>query len=655
MPEPASGPKPEGKGMVGLGTTKVYFRLLQAIHHAEIITDALNKDTLPKGMVNKVQKLTTFIKPASPNQFTFTAVQNNTRNWMKNNFLILREHYDNIISQNLKLVGSADFEAFERALKWGRTRYRNKLTASSVDTLKDLVMRSPAFEKQIDNIQSDHKFTEDDFPPLTLPVRNQTGGRSPATRRGSFPSPPNITADWSRPPPPPPSPSGNKAQRVLSIQAQVLNPAPKTQRAPRVFINHKNQPKKPLTCNRPWRDPPLDPENQNKNKLKRHRASFPFTKNAELEVDYPDDDNDNDNICFDSPIRTDRAKSRAQNERLSQSDPCLNWPAHSDSREHEKEFDFQPTSTPSHSPRFQRLLETPRSDSSEDFQETLSAKKAKRSLNYSPKVAPAFYSNVAVSSAGGIDFERSQAERSPPDTKGRDPGSPVRVELEKPTTKDGGNTMMSPAESLHRDNTAAQSDPRPSAEAHSVVEQLLLSRREPRVHPRTTRKLKAWTLTVTKPVLIIGDSNLARIPPFTDPNVQIDSYPGAQIHHITELIRKIPTTPAASEVILSVGLNNGLRTLQPLTNDKQLQQLFSIARSRFPQARVRFPVINFSNRLEREQKQVLEQLNRSIIKRNAYLPEINSLLFQVSPRDPIHWTAKTAQTMLNHWRSELNL
>lgn len=41
------------------------------------------------------------------------------------------------------------------------------------------------------------------------------------------------------------------------------------------------------------------------------------------------------------------------------------------------------------------------------------------------------------------------------------------------------------------------------------------SRSEPCWHPNTNHEVKEWNLNVIKPVLIVGDSNLSRIPSFT--------------------------------------------------------------------------------------------------------------------------------------------
>ena len=52
-------------------------------------------------------------------------------------------------------------------------------------------------------------------------------------------------------------------------------------------------------------------------------------------------------------------------------------------------------------------------------------------------------------------------------------------------------------------------------------------------HP--TRKVTDWFFKGTKPVLILDDSNINRIPSHSNPNIQLDSYPGAKFYHLIEI------------------------------------------------------------------------------------------------------------------------
>ena len=147
--------------------TKVYLKLLQAVHHSEIV-NSLETKAYPKGMVHKINKMTTFIQPGSPNLVTFQRVQQNTDEWIHNNFVILRDHYDQVISHNLLDLPPFQLEAYNRALKWACARYGCKLTPSSIKMLRAMIMTpssgapptaSAGFQPQ-----------EEDFPPLPPPT-----------------------------------------------------------------------------------------------------------------------------------------------------------------------------------------------------------------------------------------------------------------------------------------------------------------------------------------------------------------------------------------------------------------------------------------------------------------------------------------------------
>lgn len=75
-------------------------------------------------------------------------------------------------------------------------------------------------------------------------------------------------------------------------------------------------------------------------------------------------------------------------------------------------------------------------------------------------------------------------------------------------------------------------------------------------------------------------------------------------------------------MILSVGLNNGLKRLLPTTTDKQLGLLVTAAKQTFPNADIRIPVINYSDKLDMAQQHLLETLNKTIIKKYDFLTEI---------------------------------
>lgn len=160
-----------------------------------------------------------------------------------------------------------------------------------------------------------------------------------------------------------------------------------------------------------------------------------------------------------------------------------------------------------------------------------------------------------------------------------------------------------------------------------------------------TEKLE-WNLEVITSVVVVGDSNLARIPSFENADIQVDSLPRSACHHLHESLKKFKPVKEVREVVLSVGLNNSVLLA---TTDKQLVLLVNMAKQTFT-----VPVINYSDRLDADQKHLLESINNTIIKKYDFLNNINKLHFQVT-QDNVHWTPSTARMIFEVWTDQLNL
>ncbi|CAB1319145.1 unnamed protein product, partial [Coregonus sp. 'balchen'] len=134
---------------------------------------------------------------------------------------------------------------------------------------------------------------------------------------------------------------------------------------------------------------------------------------------------------------------------------------------------------------------------------------------------------------------------------------------------------------------------------------------QPTRHDMTNRKIYDWKIKSLKPIAIIGDSNLKRIPYHPYKHIQIDSYPGAQFHHITGVLAKSTPNPNTKVVVLSLGLNNKEQT-QKQTPIGQLQSLHSKATVMYPNATIYFPIINYSPHLSEKQQTMLKYINSHI-------------------------------------------
>uniref|UniRef100_A0AAV2LCW5 Uncharacterized protein n=1 Tax=Knipowitschia caucasica TaxID=637954 RepID=A0AAV2LCW5_KNICA len=186
----------------------------------------------------------------------------------------------------------------------------------------------------------------------------------------------------------------------------------------------------------------------------------------------------------------------------------------------------------------------------------------------------------------GVSFPQDSSTQPPPE----------------PTTSSPGPSQREPRSEL-RDRTDA--DPPPALQANFDLEPATDSDTDEEEgsqvykiekHKVTNRTKEDWSLRVTRPVLILGDSNVARIKDQTFPFLQIDSVPGANLLHATELLRNTPNQPQVESVVLSFGLNNRQQK-QSETGIKQMQSLIREAKKTFPNANIRVPLIQTSREL----------------------------------------------------------
>ena len=107
-------------------------------------------------------------------------------------------------------------------------------------------------------------------------------------------------------------------------------------------------------------------------------------------------------------------------------------------------------------------------------------------------------------------------------------------------------------------------------------------------HRNTTRKYYDWVFpAITHPTLVIGSSNLSRIPVQSCgvPGVQIESFPGAKLEHLAHLFRMAPPdTAPPRNILLNIGLNN--RSCLTKRNIPDLNRLYSDVRKKFPSSDV---------------------------------------------------------------------
>lgn len=221
------------------------------------------------------------------------------------------------------------------------------------------------------------------------------------------------------------------------------------------------------------------------------------------------------------------------------------------------------------------------------------------------------------------------------------PAPPSQIELEKAITSSVQTRLhLKKLTQTNLDTTTSSN------------EQEEMPTRRPTRHLNTTRKMQDWSLSVGKKFLIMGDSNVARFPPFKYTDLQVDSYPGATFRHAEAILAKTLRSTQVEAVVLSFGINNRAQKAKE-TTFKQLQRALKEARDIFPQARIYVPEINYSQSLPLPEQNNLQQLNKYIKDNYRYIPALSPRQFETE-RDGTHWTHPTALKLLQHWATYLN-
>ena len=155
-----------------------------------------------------------------------------------------------------------------------------------------------------------------------------------------------------------------------------------------------------------------------------------------------------------------------------------------------------------------------------------------------------------------------------------------------------------------------------------------------------------------KVLLIIGDSNLARLPPYKRHSLQVDSYPGATFRHATSILGKTAVTPTVRKVILAFGLNDRTHMIDQVAI-RNLKSALKMAQVAFPHACVLIPEANFSRSLPYAEQDNLRHLNAYIAAHCHSVADLPSNSFSTES-DGIHWTRPTASLFLDHRVQALN-
>ncbi|KAF3844285.1 hypothetical protein F7725_013626 [Dissostichus mawsoni] len=116
-----------------------------------------------------------------------------------------------------------------------------------------------------------------------------------------------------------------------------------------------------------------------------------------------------------------------------------------------------------------------------------------------------------------------------------------------------------------------------------------------------------------------------------DPHLQIDSFPGAKFNHITSIFNKLPPCHNTSQVIISVGLNNGLSDTAPSSSLKQLQAMWKQS-TLLSKRHHLHPHHKLFQQSEHPPTDCTHHTQQHQSSKYNFIPEINPLLFQACHR-----------------------
>ncbi|ESO94714.1 hypothetical protein LOTGIDRAFT_160947 [Lottia gigantea] len=307
---------------------------------------------------------------------------------------------------------------------------------------------------------------------------------------------------------------------------------------------------------------------------------------------------------------------------------------------------YSPTSFPSsfETPSKRKHISSPRS-----------------SLPYSPTDQPTSLlstSNIVNKNTPSTSSSPHRSLTIAPSSSASSSSSPrrsLKIAPSSSAASSSSSSSASPRRSLTFDKTLTPSS---SSSTSSVTNQPASSRpsTKPHVHTRQSDKSKFNLPKPTKPILIIGSSNLGRIPEGTS-ETQIESFPGARICHLKSIITKAEASQVPNKVIVHVGLNDKQEGGNFI--HIQMLELLSIVRNKFPKASLYVTPIPVSSSLKRACPGAFKNLSKFNELITAKPPTNTSTIPEYSgfikvQNDNIHWTEMTAKNIFSHWMAHLN-
>ena len=582
-----------------------FFKIMKVIHHGSNISPFQNP---PKTIANLTYLLSSTIRPACPNPLITDLVWGSAKQWEFSVMLALRQHYEDTLEVLLSELAYQDVEIWEEAFRLAETWMRKRFKRVRED-----VFRTTGAKLQ-------HAFDTADIPltPCTGPQRPVEPVQV-ASPQQEHPAAAAAAA--------PPLPRRSSETRASTSGLLVV--------APPSLHPDGGDPALPVPPSQPAPPSPLllfsDPVRvSGVGVVQSHPSEIPLPP-----VSGPSHPQHPPNPCC-KPITTPQRHDTSSIRSLP--------PSLGGALSHSPVVLPSPTSGPTHP-------HTP-SDSSRNPVTTLQRHDTSITLALSP------LQEQALEDAGNSRVPA--LSRSPPHS----PPSVDSVGPLGPQSSPHSDTLTDLIQLIDEDSSLTPSITKRSNQtgdsqlelSQEDLEELLRDEPSavftPTVHPHTVNKLLDWSLTVRKPILMIGDSNLARFPYHFNKNIQVDSYPGASFVHAQSLLdRAVIHCKKIEKIIISFGINS--RSQRSTVTTQQIDTLIRAMNKKFPKTEIWIPLINFSEHLPPHEKDTLEKINTHLRHTSV---QILPLLDNFSTAsDQVHWHNRTAKHIWSHWLACLNL
>lgn len=572
-------------------TTRTIYRYLKATHHLNNVSS----QNVPQAIVKVTNLLTETIKPADLNTETGDRIKANAKEWEHNTIQTLRDHYTVSLQSNLQVLSQLQADSWQKnfdvAVIWARRHYGKKISQVTIDS---------AYANILNATQS-HTQTRSELQSRTstLPVENNrlVEVQDEVTATTPQPQPTLDTETLVVPSARPPSPTQDW-NRIETIEE--TRPSTSTIQLPQ---------RQPRTLREEMRPTPTSGPQQITVTI--HRTC----QDQEQQTEPP-----NQEQRTEPPVGGDREEP---------ADP-------GPSSTHLPSLPPPPIPPPS--------LLSPLSSSSPLHLSNLSFIPDCPSLDAPTYQVPS-------------ELQTPAASTTTPGVLRQEPTTPTPLRIEISDTEVLEGSILDRSDSviftgrLPRYNLGPLKQPRVQTKLSFTPSAPHPAECTPHRHPRVMNKMSDWSLQVNRKWLIIGDSNLSRIPTQTESNIQIESYPGATFKHAEALLARTTVSKDVERVILSFGINSKYQ--KETTTAPELKKAIKMAEIAFPEARILVPIVNHHRDLSTIERNNLADLNSHIVCHPDSIPQLSKKLFDTEG-DLVHWTEQTAQHMFDHWVAHLN-